>query len=1713
MFPFRMLSLPGYQVTACIYESLNSLIYRGTRQSDHMPVILKMLREDYPTPQELIRYRQEYAITQSLHLDGVIRTYGLEPYRNTLIMFLEDFGGDSLSLWMRNNQNSNNKIVSLQTFLSIAIQITESLGRIHAAGVIHKDINPSNIVYNAHTEQLKIIDFGISTQFNREIPTLQAVNLLEGTLGYISPEQTGRMNCAIDYRTDFYSLGVTFYELLTGQLPFDAKDPLELVHCHMAIMPIPIVELNPSVPRPLSDVVMKLLAKNADDRYQSAWGLQTDLYICQQQWARDTNITPFVLAQQDICDRFRIPKTLYGREQELERLLATFERVVDRNREKEEKKNQSEFLLVSGYSGIGKTSLVQELYKPITAKRGYFVSGKFDQFQRDRPYSALMSALKELVRQLLRDTEAELSQWREKFLGALGNNGQVIIDVISELELIIGKQPALAELEAQETQNRFNLVFQNFIRTFCTSGHPLVIFLDDLQWADAATLNWLKLSLVDAPIEFLLLIGAYRDNEVNPTHPLSLTLDQLQNEGVVVHQINLTPLTLEHISQFMAEALQSHTAQIQPVATLVWQKTRGNPFFVNEFLKTLYIEKLIGFDWNTRSWTWDLEQIKAKKFTDNVVDFMVHRVQLLPSTTQHILQLAACIGSEFDLQTLAIICEQSPLDIFINLTIAMQSELIVARSVLDAQLLIQNFQFGHDRIQQAAFSLIPVDDRPALHLKIGRLLLNKTSPHEQEEIIFTIVNHLNAGIALLTTQPERDELAQLNRIAGQKAKTATAYAAAVHYLNTGLILLPDTCWQDQYSLTLDFYLETAEVEYLNTNFERAETLSELALGQIQTTLDKIKFYILKIKLNLAKSEIKAALSCGLGALDLLGVPLIDSLPPELTQKSAIEPLANLPIMTDPYMLAAMDILILIYAPACFGEISLALPIVYTSVALSQQYGNAPSSSYTYAIYGIVAAWFLLDIDLADALGQLAWTVLDQLQAKAFKSKAWVAVLICITYKKHSIQDTIEPLREAITSALDVGDIEFAAHAANYYCDHLFFSGEKLETLSQTQANYIHFIGNLKQEHPLRLTEITGQVVANLLNQSEYRCQLTGDRLDEDVALAQCLQSNNLLQLFNIYFYKSFLSYLFGDYETAIEHAKLAIDHSGFLKANYVYTLLNLYHSLALLAHYPDLYDRLETEVDSENSEGLNLETLKQDCIEQVSKNQELMLLWVQHAPMNFKHKYELIEAEKARILGEALQAMDYYDRAITGAKIQGFIQEEALANELAAKFYLEQGRIKVAQVYMRDAHYAYLAWGAIAKANDLETRYPQLLIKTTSGTQRLSPDEQPFRPNIDSISDRTSSLDLMAIMQASQALSEEILLEKLLIKLMKTILESAGAQHGWLLLQHEGTWFVEASGTADNISVLQSIAVNIAVNDDSTDFLPKPLISYVMRTGDSVVLDNAISDSQLFQDAYIQQYQPKSVLCAPLIYQGNLKAIVYLENNLTIGAFTKERTKVIRLLCAQAAISLENARLYAEKETYACLLEQKVAERTTTLEQLNSELQRLASLDGLTQIANRRRFDEYLQQQWNLLLREQQPLALILCDVDYFKKYNDCYGHQRGDDCLKQVAQAISRAVKRPADLVARYGGEEFAVILPLTNASGATIVANTIQHEIQQLQLPHIQSGISKSVTMSLGIACIVPTADTSLDSLIATADAALYEAKRQGRNRWVSLPNPIKH
>jgi predicted ATPase/signal transduction histidine kinase len=1510
--------IPGYQISSQLYAGSRTRVYRAIREQETLAVVIKLLTSRYPSFNELLQFRNQYTISKNLNIPGIIRPLSLEVYGNSYILVMEDGGEISLREYIKTTT------LSLGEFLVIAIQLTNILHDLHQNRVIHKDIKPTNIVIHPQTKQVKLIDFSIASLLPKETQEIKSPNILEGTLAYISPEQTGRMNRGIDYRSDFYSLGVTFYELLTGELPFISNDPMELVHCHIAKMPTPLGNRK-ETPRVLADIVMKLMAKNAEDRYQSALGLRSDLENCLYQLKETARIESFEIAQRDVCDRFLIREKLYGREIEVTTLLQAFERVAN---------GSTEMMLVAGFSGVGKTAVVNEVHKPITRQQGYFIKGKFDQFNRNIPLSAFVQAFRDLMAQLLSESDTQLTVWQTKILAAVGENGQVIVEVIPELERIIGKQPPVPELSGSAAQNRFNLLFQKFIQVFTTKEHPLVMFLDDLQWADSASLNLLQLLMNEASSGYLLILGAYRDNEVFPAHPLMLTLEQIQKAQAIFNTITLLPLGEITVNQLVADTLSCSPELAQPLTQLVYQKTKGNPFFTTQFLKALHEDGWIQFQSELGYWQCDMVAVRQLALTDDVVEFMGLQLQKLPVETQAVLKLAACIGNCFDLSTLAIVCERSESDVADALWKGLQEGFVLPQSEiykfylgqapedrnldLDIKKTVLTYKFLHDRVQQAAYSLIANDQQQATHLAIGRLLLQNTPQAELDSNnIFDIVNHWNKAIDLIVTPLDRQQLVSLNLMAGQKAKTSAAYEAALKYFTIGINLLAPDCWQTQYNLALQLYTAGAEVSLLSGNYQQMEALITAVLNQTKELLDQVKVYKVKIQARIVQNQQQDCLDIGLSVLQLLGVPLESNLP---TQVKAIEELIHLPKMKDPHKLAAADILIDVITPAWTLNPELFQQTVFTLVNLSINFGNCPASAFGYAWYGTLLCETLGDTDSGYQFGQLALKLLDKFNAKELRASVNVLFATHIGHWKDHTRTTLPFHLEGVQHGLETGNLEYAGYGAAEYCQYLFLVGEPLDVVEEKCRRYLELIQKLQLKFHLLYLAPWQQGILNLQGSASNKItELVGDCYDERHHLQQIVNDNQLTLGFVNFFVKALLCYLFADYERAIEYSNIALQNKAGVFGTYFIPTSYFYASLAILANYA------------------NVKSVQQEQYrQQIIKNLSILQNCAIGAPTNYRHKYELVEAEYCRVLEQKHQAMELYDRAIASAKENGYIQEEALSNELAAKFYLNWGKQKVAAEYMQQAYYCYTHWGAKAKVSHLEQQYPQLLtpiLQPSKFASEATIAQTVSKTMTSSSSDQNLWLDLPAVMKAAQAISQEIELEKLLATLMQIAIANAGAQIGHLVLHQEEKLLVVTKADCQQVETLE-------IPLEQYEEILQSLIYAVARTQQTAVFEDLSDAVQFAGDRYIITHQPKSVLCTPISRQGKLIGILYLENNLTVGAFTSDRIEILQLLTSQAAISVENARLYQQTENYAQILEAEVERKTQALNHKAEDLER-----------------------------------------------------------------------------------------------------------------------------------------------------------------------------
>ncbi|MEM7066533.1 MAG: AAA family ATPase [Cyanobacteria bacterium P01_B01_bin.77] len=1560
--PSPLAKLSGYTLVEKLYEGTRIVVYRAIQNEQQCSVVIKALRHDCPSLSELVQFRNQYAIAQSLSdwsarnlsFPSIIRPLSLEPLGNGYALVIEDWGGMSLATYLQQQS------LLLPEVLDIGVQLANILHGLGQQRVVHKNIKPANILIRPDSKQVTLIDFSLASRLPKETQKIQNPNVLEGTLAYMAPEQTGRMNRGIDYRADFYGLGVTLYQLLSGHLPFTVDDPLELMHCHIAKAPTPVDQINPDVPSMVAAIVTKLMAKNAEDRYQSAIGLKHDLASCLNQWEANSNISAFELGQRDVCDRFLISDRLYGRAVETRTLLAAFDRVAQ---------GATELMLIAGFSGIGKTAVVNEVHKPITRQNGYFIQGKFDQFNRNSPFSAFVQAFRSLIGQLLGESDAALDRWKAKILDAVGVNGQIILEVIPELKQLIGEQPALSKLSGSAAQQRFNLVFSNFVRVFASKDHPLVLFLDDLQWADLASLNLLQrlmdASVLEADSGYLLAIGTYRDSEVFPAHPLILALDEMERHGKTIHTLTLAPLETSDIDCLVADTLGCSVDMAHPLSQLIYQKTQGNPFFTTQFLQELYEQSCIVFDADAGFWQCDLSKVRQLSLTEDVVIFMMRRLQKLSSSTQHVVKRAACVGNSFNLTILAAICESSQERMAAELWSALQEQLIVPENetykffdiaapqddfsceqpsnsndyrlahplnqrshvfkgdwadTVAATPIVARYRFLHDRIQQAAYALIPDDQKQITHLEIGRLLY-KTSLDTQLEIdLFDIVNHWNRGLELIDSSTERHQLCQLNLTAGYRAKDATAYELAEQYAMAGIRLLGS--WQIEYDMMLALHDLAAEVTYLNGEFDQAHIWAKRLIKGSKHFLDQIKVYEIQILTKIAQKQLLAAIELGRQVLfgldiDVPATPTDADIQQALATMATLIPhskirsLAEVPTMTDRRALAALTILNTIAATVYLAQPKLVPWIVLEQVKLSVIHGNSPISAGSYARYGFILCSQGNDIESGYQFGRLALSLSEKFNNKAINTRVFLMVAALTIPWKHHLSQSLPLLDRAYEDGLASGNLDGAALGHYYNSQSSYLIGQELHELEHKVAIRSQQLRQIKQELHLNNNELLRQVVLNLLGKSDTVYRLVGEAFNEDHMLSQYQSASNILGLYCFHLHKLLLYYWFDQLEKAAEQAILTAKYLVGATAQATVPLFYFYDSLVALAQYDN------APYPEQNS-----------LLKRVNDNKTKLEHWAKFAPMNFQHKLDLVDAEQSRILGHKANAIEAYDRAISRAKEAGYVQEEALANELTAKFYLDWGKEKVAASYFQDAYYCYAHWGATAKTEDLAKRYPHLLQSilkqaapainlldtlATIASPTLTIDTQAA-DSYSLFSTTNTALDFASVLKSAQAISDTILLNRLLRQLTQIILKTSGGDRCFLILpDNDGSWQLRAMATPDTVQLCTT-----PLADDLE--APIKLIQYVKHTQTGVVVDNLTTDLPIV-DAYLNQHQPQSVLCLPMLYHDTIVGVLYLQNRSIRGVFASDRILVLNFLCAQAAISIENARLYQQAQTYAQQLE------------------------------------------------------------------------------------------------------------------------------------------------------------------------------------------------
>lgn len=1522
-----MIHLTGYQILNQIHQSDHTRVYRATRAEDGRSVIVKVSAGDFPTSDEVRRFRREFEMGQTTLSNRVIRYFDLEPFHHGLALITEDVGGVGL------HEVIPEEGMEPIRFLRLAMQMAEGLAAVHGRGLIHMDVKPANVVVQPESGDIKIIDLGHSITMEEQASSKDAD--LPGTPAYMSPEQTGRMNRPVDYRTDFYSLGVTFFQLLTGQLPFTSEDRLELVHAHIAKMPRKPHELRPKLPEVLSRITLKLMAKNVDDRYQSGRGLLSDLERCLEDMENLGRVRNFKLGAQDVTNRFSIPSKLYGREKETETLVNAYERAAEGGRE---------MVLVEGYSGVGKSALVNEIRPAIFARNGYFIRGACDQANPNTAYHAIKGAFQEWVRQVLGERDEAILEWKERLRDVIGPNAAVMTGIIPEMAHLLDLEEEV-HLGPIEIRNRFSMVFRGLIKGIARREHPLVLVLDDLHWADALTIKLLELILADKGLGYLLIIGTTKQHGLDGNHELARAVDEASRRGTHVARLRLSPLKPKDLTRMLLDTLHCEVEEARPLADIIISKTNGNPFFTNALLKNLYHEKYLRFCHDQSRWDWDLGRIRRIHVSENVIDFMIGRLKKLPDDTRHCLQLASCLGGTFDAHLLSELAEEKHEVVLKHLEAAVRLGAVIE---MDEGYV---FQFQHDRVQQAAYALIDERRKMEYHLRIGRMM---RSWDEEERDIFEMVGHLNQGRELMEQEDERLTLARLNLDAGRKARASTAYENAVKYLRTSFSMMPEDAWDRHYDLVYSLFMESAECYYLLGSFKTAERFSSRLLEMARDNLMKASIYRMRLVHYTFASKLDDAVTSGYQGLALLNVDMDRELSSSSLMRENLrcrlgmlrvqpEDLLEYRELDDEHVAAVIDILSELGQPAYLtGNKALFTFSILRRVNLTFKHGISAQSANTFSMFGFLLNSVLNRPALGARYGKIALRISDKFGDHPYRCMTLYAYSIFIHCWNHPWKSLAGRLQETVARGLESGEPLYVSYAA--VAMHYFDPDQDLSAAIEESDNNLSLIENYKGQITWWCVRLVQQFRLNLTGMTPDRFTLNTDGFDEAVCYAH-FKENNVgmgMALFNLL--KMRLAFLYGSADRADLFRRDLEQHIRSLTGQPFAMEACFYTFLVMAARFP----KMQAQEKRKAAAAMKHELAR-------------MKRWAGHNPTNFSYHYNLMMGESERLKGRFRQAARYYRKAMEAAHRNGSLGDEALISELTGRFYLDFHQEKIATMFFTDAHYLYGRWGADAKVRQMEERYGARLGPVTRAVrdregvvERMVNSEMPRRSTREiTAGGKSEALDLATVTKWSLAISSEMNLDKLLSTMMHIILENAGAQKGFLILEQDGVMHVEASLSVEDGEVdLSPVPLDNHAN------LSKAIVRYVIRTGENVVLRDAAREGLFMEDQYVLGSRPKSVLCTPISQKTQLSGVLYLENNLVTNAFTEDRISLLNILLAQAAISLENARLYRDTKTaegkYRNLseeLEERVVERTRELEAAQKELVEKAHLAGMADIA------------------------------------------------------------------------------------------------------------------------------------------------------------------
>ena len=1474
-----MISLPS----KIYFENEIYTLYKAFDIKANSEVIYKIPKSSSVSGGDVNRLKNELNISKLITSDRIGKSFRLDKIDHKYVLVREFIKGIELK------EKFVGGINDISAFLDVAISIVEAIKDLHDSGVYHKDINPTNIIIDK-TGRTTLIDLGIGAKI---IGTAEVVDEeFNGTLDYISPEQTGRVNRKVDLRTDFYSLGVTLYYLTCGQLPFSGDETMELVHKHIAAE-IPLLHIHFNfVPLLYSRIIAKLMAKNPDDRYQSASGILFDLSKSKEIIdAKDSLIDQdnYKLGQLDLLAELRFPDHLYGRDRELAKLNEAIENLKEHSRK---------LILIGGKSGTGKTALAQKL-KEIAFKKGcLFIEGKFDHLQKSIPYSAFITGLQNRIDDILLGDQVQIKFWSDRFKKVLGRYGRIIVDILPDLELLIGAQEEIPLLGGIEGQYRFNNTFLGFIKALGSKENPAVFLIDDLQWADLGSITILQNLLQETSNTGILIVGTYRVNEVHISHPISLMIRTLKENGLDPEEIILEDLSFEDLLQLCMDCFTGAN-KIHELTEIIYQKTNGNAFFAVQLLKGLHKQGSIYINTTTYIWEWDIDKIKDSETSLNVVEYMMAKLANLSAEAFNVLTYASCFGNSFERKILESIMSVS----YEEFDRGIDEALIIGLlNKITGNKDKRIYQFAHDRIQQAAYHSLKKEDREKLHLTIGRTLLKIVPEDQKGERHFEIVNQMNNGIDFITSSEEKKLLLGLNISASRMAKESAAYDIGLNYSKTGILFLLENHWKTDYTNSLIIYNEISENAFLKTSFDEAHHHIDTIIKNAKTILDAEMAYKLKVLAYHAQNQLLDSIQTGLFFLDKLGVKLPKN-PGTLAifrsflgtrwslRNENVKSLYEKPLMTDPFKLAAIRMLSYLNGPTYIGLPKLNPILILQQVKLSNKYGNTPASSSGYGGYGLILCGVTGEMSHGALYGQLAKDIVEKYNAEEEFAKAHLISNVFVRHWTLPILESQSTTHEIYTRGVEAGDYVFAAYGAEVYCFMHLFGGTPLSELSKEVEVYEYAVWNIiNQKNTAVAVSSIRQMIHHLMDPTYTSGKLKGEFYDYDTSFDFQIKINDLNGAFKAAVYQMMMYYIFGKYKRAEAVVKIAVKYKEAGVGLFHIGVFYFYSALITIALLPKL---------KALNKFLAIANLK-FCIQKIK--------WFKKtAGFSYDNKYALILAEWYNYKNNRFKAKAYFELSIRHAGENGLIHERALAYERYSLYLESLGETEPLGYYMMKGINDYEVYGALSKVASLSLKYKAYL----STSENISSTSIGWSTR----STARSNLDMSTFYKTAQVISGEIVLESLLKKIMSLILENAGANKGWFLIKVDENWCIRAYDSISKNDTAYTDLIVLSNNDTENHPLSLRIVEYTERTIKPVILKDAATLGKFSQNDVIIKLKSKSVFCSPIINQGKILGMIYLVNDLISNAFTQDSVELLNLLTSQLSVSLQNAILYDSLET------------------------------------------------------------------------------------------------------------------------------------------------------------------------------------------------------